>query len=86
FVLQLCLSYIVYRAVNERKWILLLLAGFLHFFVDAGVVLLAHASPLWLTEALLVLTTAVIAITVLIVYRKENDHGEESKDHGGSGV
>ena len=86
FVLQLCLSYIVYRAVKERKWILLLLAGFLHFFVDAGVVLLAHASPLWLTEALLVLTTAVIAVTVLIVYRKENDHGEESKDHGGSGV
>jgi len=71
FVLHLCLSYIVYRCVKEKKPIYYLLAVGIHFLVDAGIVLLASAVSPYLTEAVLVLAVALLAILTCRSYRAE---------------
>ena len=46
FVLQLCFTYIIYRAVKNKKPALYVLSVFMHFAVDAGTVLLLKKANL----------------------------------------
>ncbi len=71
FVLHICLSYIVYRSVKEKKAGYYLLAIGIHFLVDAGIILLASISSLLITEAVLLLFVAVLAVLIVRWYRTE---------------
>ncbi|MBO4834598.1 MAG: YhfC family intramembrane metalloprotease [Lachnospiraceae bacterium] len=71
FLLQICLSYIVYRAVKEGKTGYLGLALALHFVIDAGIVLLQSAVSILWVEAALIVAVAIIAIFVWKWYRRE---------------
>ena len=61
FVLQICLSYLVYLSVHGRKPALWLLAILIHFLVDAVVVLLSQAIPAWAAECILIAFVACFA-------------------------
>ena len=71
FVLQLCLSYFVYRAVKERKQSRFLLALAIHFIVDAGIVLLSKTCSIYVTEAVLIIFVAVLAFFICRQYKTE---------------
>ena len=74
FALQICLSYIVYRAVKERKAGYLILALALHFFVDAGIVVLqSMVSFIWVELALAVVVV-ILFIFVIKSYRREKQY------------
>ncbi|MBP3262776.1 YhfC family intramembrane metalloprotease [Pseudobutyrivibrio sp.] len=71
--LHICLSYIVYKAVTNKKVQLLLLAIVLHAGLDFVTVLLAgYVSSLVLELVLIVLVT-IIAILVHRAYSKERE-------------
>ena len=71
FALQICLSYIVYRAVRYKKPAFYFLALALHFAVDACVVILAKKTQLWLVELILAAAVVCIALITYKVYKKE---------------
>ena len=71
FVLQLCLSYLVYRAVREGKAVFYILAMTIHFAVDAGTVLLMQVLPIYAVEAILVVVIVVFLVVVVKEYKKE---------------
>ena len=64
FALQICLSYIVYRAVKEKKPAFYFFAVALHFIADAGVILLAQAVSIYVAECVLIV--AVICLSVVV--------------------
>lgn len=70
-VLQICLSYLVYRAVKygEKKFLLAALG--IHFLVDAATVLLANLLSLIVLEAVLLVIVGALAVTVKRMYEKE---------------
>ena len=74
-VLQICLSYLVYRAVKygEKKFFLIALG--IHFLVDAVTVLLANLISLIVLEAVLVVVVAVLAVMVKRMYDGETKQG-----------
>ena len=69
--LQLCLSYLVYRAVRYRRRGSFAAALGIHFAVDAGVVILSGFLPVPAVEAVLAAATAVIAFFTVRAYRAE---------------
>ena len=78
--LHICLSYLVYRAVKDRKILLFFLAILIHAAIDAVVVLLPGAGcPTWAVEIVLALMVAALAFFTVRAYRKE---GEAEKDPG----
>ena len=68
--LQVCLSYIVYRAVKDGKIQLLFLAIGLHAFVDFVTVLVNAFAPAIVVELVLIVIVAIIAP---LVYKKYSD-------------
>jgi uncharacterized membrane protein YhfC len=76
FVLQICLSYIVYRAVRYKKPLFYILAVAIHFAVDAVLAVLVKIIPVFAVE--LILTAEVILITVITykMYRAEKEEQE----------
>ena len=71
FVLQLCLSYIVYRAVKEAKPVYYLLAVLVHFLVDGCLVMLSSMIPILAAELILILVVGAIAFVTVKKYREE---------------
>ncbi len=75
FVLQICLSYLVYRAVKDKKFLFWVLALLLHFVVDAGAVLLSKNISALLTEGILLVCVLVLGF---FSYRMYAGEGAES--------
>ncbi|MBO4446172.1 MAG: YhfC family intramembrane metalloprotease [Clostridia bacterium] len=71
FTLQICLSYIVYRAVKDNRIQLFILAIFIHFFVDGAAVVLASKANTYIAEAFLFVLTVAIAVVIVNLYKKE---------------
>lgn len=69
--LQLCLSYLVYRAVRYQNWGFFAAAMGIHFAVDAVTVLLSNFLPIPALEALLAVTVAGIVFFTVRLYRGE---------------
>ncbi len=70
--LHICLSYFVYRAVKDSKWIYYILAVAIHAFVDAGTVLLLGTSAgVLLVEVLLIVFDVILVVIVVRIYRAE---------------
>lgn len=71
FILQISLSYIVYRAVKDKKAIYWCLAFLIHFLVDAVTAVLASKTSILVTEAVLVGMIIVIAGFTYRQYKSE---------------
>lgn len=72
FALQVCLSYIIYRALRDSKVYLYFLAILLHAFVDSGTVLISSTNvSLTVIEALLFVFSAVLVYFISKEYKKE---------------
>ena len=71
FALQICLSYIVYRAVKDKKPLFYVLAVALHFIVDAGMILLASVISVYAVECILIAAVACLSIIVYKQYKEE---------------
>lgn len=77
-VLQICLSYLVYRAVKygEKKFFLFALG--IHFLADAATVLLANLVSLIVLEAVLLAAVAAFAAAVKRMYARETEEASIS--------
>lgn len=73
FMLQICLSYIVYRAVKDRKPLFYVLAVALHFFSDTVMVVLADQVSVYVAEGFLILLVSVLLVLVIRRYRQEKE-------------
>lgn len=71
FALQICLSYIVYRAVKDKKPLFYVLAVALHFIVDAEIILLARVISIYAVECILIAAVACLSIIVHKQYKEE---------------
>ena len=71
--LQICLSYLVYRALRYRRRGLFAAAMGIHFVVDALGGLLKNAVPVPALEAILAAVVAVTAFFTLRLYRAETE-------------
>jgi len=71
FVLHVCLSYLVYRAVKYGVRRYYFLAVGIHFLFDAVAVLLVNSAPLVLLEAVLLAAAGALAVAVGRMYREE---------------
>lgn len=70
--LQICLSYIVYRAVRDSKIYLYFVAILIHAFVDAGIVLLSSTEiSTAVLEAVLFVAVAILVYFTMKEYKKE---------------
>lgn len=74
-LLHIMLSYLVYRAVKDRKTALFILAVGIHFAVDAGTILLISVLPisLYTMEGLLLSVMAVFVGCMIRAYAKEGE-------------
>lgn len=79
-VLQICLSYLVYRAVKYGEKKFLFAALVIHFLVDAVTVLLSNTVPLVVLEIVLFAAVAAFALWVKKMY------GAESAEPANSGL
>ena len=73
FALQICLSYLVYRAVRYHRRGFFLAAMGIHFAVDALAALLKDAVPIPALEAILAAIVIVTAIFTVRLYRGETE-------------
>lgn len=73
FALQICLSYLVYRAVRYHRRGFFLAALGIHFAVDALAALLKDAVPVPALEAILAVIVIVTAIFTVRLYRAETE-------------
>ena len=73
FALQICLSYLVYRAVRYHRRGFFLAAMGIHFAVDALGALLKDAVPVPVLEAILAAIVIVTAIFTVRLYRGETE-------------
>ena len=71
FILQICLSYIVYLAVKNKKPVYYFLAVLLHFLIDAGIEVLQNMVTIYFVEAFLIVTVLIIAVFTVKKYRSE---------------
>lgn len=71
FVLQICLSYLIYRCVKEMNPVYYIIAFLLHFVIDAGTIVLSHYLPLMLVEGILLTAVVIIAVFVYKQYKAE---------------
>lgn len=87
FVLHICLSYLVYRAVKYGRRRYYLGAVGIHFLIDAMTLFLANSISLVLLEAVLLGAVGVLAMVVRKMYRAENDpaSGERALRMPGNG-
>ena len=69
---HICMSYLVYRAIRDRKAVFFLAAVALHFLTDAVTVILAKNVPIYAVEAVLSAVTVCIAILVYRKYKSES--------------
>lgn len=69
--MQICLSYLVYRAVMYRKPVFYIIAVLVHFLADAGLVLLSKAAPIYITEAVLAASVVIFAVVIIRIYKAE---------------
>lgn len=78
-ILHICLSYLVYKAVKDRKPGFYLLAVFLHFLVDAGTIFLVRVVPVAAVEGILLAVMLVLALGIALDYRgsKGEKHDEQ---------
>lgn len=74
FALQISLSYLVYRAVVEKKTKLFLTALGLHFFVDASAVIMAKYAPAYITELYLLSAVSTVSYYAFRKYTGEKEH------------
>lgn len=74
FALQISLSYLVYRAVAEKKAKLFLAALGLHFFVDASAVIMAKYAPSYITELYLLSAVSTVSYYTFRKYTGEKEH------------
>lgn len=70
--LHICLSYLVFRAVQGKKIGFYLLAVFIHFLVDAGTILLIEVIPVAAVEGILLALVIVFTAVTAIYYRRDN--------------
>ena len=70
---HICLSYIVYKAVTNKKVLLLLLAIVLHAGLDFVTVLLAGYVSTLVLELVLLVLVAFIAVLVFKIYSKDRE-------------
>ncbi|MBO7707894.1 MAG: YhfC family intramembrane metalloprotease [Thermoguttaceae bacterium] len=89
FAFHICMSYLVYRAIRDRKAVYFLAAVALHFLTDAGTVILAKNVSIYAVEAVLSAVTVCIAILVYRKYKSESPcrprRGQlETEDSSGS--
>ena len=70
---QICLSYLVYRAVRYHRRGFFLAAMGIHFAVDALGALLKDAVPVPVLEAILAAIVIVTAIFTVRLYRGETE-------------
>lgn len=70
-VLQICLSYLIYRGVKYGEKKFLLIAFGIHFLVDAVTVLLSNLISLIVLEAVLLVATGALAVAVKRMYEGE---------------
>lgn len=73
FILQICLSYIIYRAVRYKKPLFFVLAVAIHFAVDAGTVILSKNIPAYLVEVILAVTVICTAFITFGRYKAEKE-------------
>ena len=73
FALQICLSYLVYRAVRYHRRGFFLAAMGIHFAVDALAMLLKDAVPIPALEAILAVIVIVTAVFTVRLYRRETE-------------
>ena len=73
FALQICLSYLVYRAVRYHRRGFFLAAMGIHFAVDALGAMLKDAVPVPVLEAILAAIVIVTAIFTVRLYRGETE-------------
>lgn len=73
FFLHVAISYIVYRAVKDKKIIYFIAAVFIHFLVDGGTLLLSDILPIPVLEVLLIVVVAALWIYVYKSYVNEED-------------
>ncbi|MDE6015295.1 MAG: YhfC family intramembrane metalloprotease [Acetatifactor sp.] len=74
--LHIALSWLVYRAVKEKKPGFYALAVGIHFLVDAGTILLIQIIPVEALEGILLAFVAVLIICVIRNYRREETAGD----------
>ena len=72
-VLQICLSYLVYRAARGKKPILLITAILLHALFDGFVVIVSKLYNTYIAEVVFGVMVAVFVAVTVILYRKESD-------------
>lgn len=70
-VLQICLSYLIYRAVKEGNQLYYLMAYGIHFGVDVLTIILANMIPHAVLEAVLLVLVAALAVRVKGMYAAE---------------
>ncbi len=69
---HICASYLVYRAVKDKKISFYLIAFLLHFAMDAGVVLLSNAIPqIALVELMLLAFVALLVVITRSLFINE---------------
>ena len=73
-ILHICLSYMVYLAVKNIKYIIFVLAIAIHMLVDAGTVILVNVCGMNMIVFEVVLLAVMIALAAIIAkkYREEN--------------
>ena len=71
FTFHICLSYLVYRAIRDRKAVFFLAAVALHFLTDAVTVILAKNVPIYAVEAVLSAVAVCIAVFTYRKYKSE---------------
>ncbi|MDD5864149.1 MAG: YhfC family glutamic-type intramembrane protease [Firmicutes bacterium] len=70
-VLQIALSYLVYRAVRYHRWGFFAAAMGIHFAVDAATKAASSFLPIPALEAILAVVVALIAFATVRLYRNE---------------
>ncbi|MBR0143689.1 MAG: YhfC family intramembrane metalloprotease [Clostridia bacterium] len=77
--LHICLSYLVYRAVKDRRILIFFLAILIHAAIDGVVVILPGVGcPTWAVEIILALMTAALAFFTVKAYRKEGETADKA--------
>lgn len=69
--LQICLSYLVYRAVKQGKKLFFGMAFLIHFLVDALTVILSNMVSIVVLEIVLLAAVAALALWVKRMYGEE---------------
>ncbi|MBR5414964.1 MAG: YhfC family intramembrane metalloprotease [Thermoguttaceae bacterium] len=72
FAFHICMSYLVYRAIRDRKAVFFLAAVALHFLIDAVTVILAKTVSDYAAEAVLSAVTVCVAVFTYRKYKSES--------------